>query len=127
MNKNIKLRCKNCGYKETLENVTQSMNTKILIAQVPRIRKKDDLDIYPMLCQKCNYVTEWASDPFNVSKKAVDGVEYFRKFKLNKKYEAYFKPYKEDLVNRHYTNTEKIKYSIIWMIILAVLYSFFKS
>ena len=34
MNKNIKLRCKNCGYKETLENVTQSMNTKILIAQV---------------------------------------------------------------------------------------------
>tara|TARA_A100001011_G_C14231111_1_gene808871 strand:+ start:632 stop:1015 length:384 start_codon:yes stop_codon:yes gene_type:complete len=127
MNKNIKLRCKNCGYNETLENVTQSMNTKILIAQVPRIRKKDGLDIYPLLCQKCNYVTEWASDPFNVSKKAVDGVEYFRKFKLNKKYEAYFKPYKEDLVNRHYTNTEKIKYSIIWMIILAVLYSFFKS
>lgn len=127
MNKNIKLRCKNCGYKEILENVTQSINTKILIAQVPRIRKKDGLDIYPLLCQKCNYVTEWASDPFNVSKKAVDGVEYFRKFKLNKKYEAYFKPYKEDLVNRHYTNTEKIKYSIIWMIILAVLYSFFKS
>ena len=40
MNKNTKLMCKNCGHKETLENVTESMNTKILIAQVPRVREK---------------------------------------------------------------------------------------
>ena len=70
MNKNTKLRCKNCGHKETLANVTESMNTKILIAQVPRVREKDGLDIYPLLCLKCNYVTEWASDPLNESKKA---------------------------------------------------------
>ena len=125
MNKNTKLRCKNCGQKETLENVTQSMNTKILIAQVPRVREKDGLDIYPLLCLKCNYVTEWASDPLNESKKAVDGVEYFKKFKLNKKYRAYFNPYKDDLVNRGYTKSVSIKYSIGWFFIIVGLIAFF--
>ncbi len=125
MNRNTKLRCKYCGQKETLENVTQSMNTKILIAQVPRVREKDGLDIYPLLCLKCNYVTEWASDPLNESKKAVDGVEYFKKFKLNKKYRAYFNPYKEDLVNRGYTKSETIKYSIGWFFIIVGLIAFF--
>ena len=125
MNKNTKLRCKNCGHKETLANVTKSMNTKILIAQVPRVREKDGLEIYPLLCLKCNYVTEWASDPLNESKKAVDGVEYFKKFKLNKKYRAYFNPYKEDLVNRGYTKSETIKYSIGWFFIIVGLIAFF--
>ena len=125
MNKNTKLRCKNCGHKETLANVTESMNTKILIAQVPRVREKDGLEIYPLLCLKCNYVTEWASDPLNESKKAVDGVEYFKKFKLNKKYRAYFNPYKEDLVNRGYTKSETIKYSIGWFFIIVGLIAFF--
>mgnify|MGYP006248510711 FL=1 len=125
MNKNTKLRCKNCGHKETLANVTESMNTKILIAQVPRVREKDGLDIYPLLCLKCNYVTEWASDPLNESKKAIEGVEYFKKFKLNKKYQTYFDPYKKDLVNRGYTKSETIKYSIGWIFIIAALIAIF--
>ena len=125
MNKNTKLRCKNCGHKETLANVTESMNTKILIAQVPKVREKDGLDIYPLLCLKCNYVTEWASDPLNESKKAIDGVEYFKKFKLNKKYQTYFDPCKEDLVNRGYTKSETIKYSIGWIFIIAALIAIF--
>ena len=101
------------------------MNTKIIIAQVPRVREKDGLDIYPLLCLKCNYVTEWASDPLNESKKTIDGIEYFKKFKLNKKYQTYFKPYKEDLVNRSYTKSEKIKYSIGWIFIIAGLIAIF--
>ena len=125
MNKNVKLKCKNCGYKETFENVSQSMNTKIIIAQVPRVREKDGLDIYPLLCLKCNYVTEWASDPLNESKKAIDGIEYFKKFKLNKKYQTYFKPYIENLVNRGYTKSETIKYSIGWIFIIAGLIAIF--
>ena len=38
-----KLICKNCGHKETIENINLSINTKILISQVPRVREKDGL------------------------------------------------------------------------------------
>ena len=82
--------CKKCGHKETLENINYSATSKILIAQVPRVRKKDGLDIYPLYCLKCNFITEWAADPNNISGKAVDGVEYFKTFKINKKYKEYF-------------------------------------
>ena len=80
-----KLICKNCKYEETLEDINLSYNTKILIAQVPRVREKDGLNIYPLHCLKCDYITEWASDPNNDSGKAVYGVEYFKTFKINKK------------------------------------------
>ena len=59
------------------------------------------------------------------SKKAIDGVEYFKKFKLNKKYQTYFDPYKEELVKRSYTKSETIKYSIGWIFIIAGLIAIF--
>ena len=80
-----KLICKKCGQKETLENINQSATTKILIAQIPRVREKDGLNIYTLLCLKCNFITEWASDPYNYSGNAIEGVEYFKTFKINKK------------------------------------------
>ena len=36
-----KLICKKCRHKETLEDINLSINTKILIAQIPRVREKD--------------------------------------------------------------------------------------
>ena len=45
-----KLICKKCGHKETIENINLSINTKILIAQIPRVREKDGLHIYPLYC-----------------------------------------------------------------------------
>ena len=113
-----KLICKNCKHEETLEDINLSFNTKILIAQVPRVREKDGLNIYPLHCLKCDYITEWASDPNNDSGKAVDGVEYFKTFKINKKFKAYFEFTKEGLVNRGYTKSETIKYSIGWFVII---------
>ena len=113
-----KLICKNCKHEETLEDINLSFNSKILIAQVPRVREKDGLNIYPLHCLKCDYITEWASDPNNDSSKAVDGVEYFKTFKINKKFEAYFEFTKEGLVNRGYTESETIKYSIGWFVII---------
>ena len=104
--------CKKCGHKETLENINYSATSKILIAQVPRVRKKDGLDIYPLYCLKCNFITEWAADPNNISGKAVDGVEYFKTFKINKKYKEYFTDIEDNLVRRGYTNSEKVIYSI---------------
>ena len=44
-----KLICKKCGHEETLENINQSITTKILIAPVPRTREKDGLQISPKI------------------------------------------------------------------------------
>ena len=117
--------CKKCGHKETLEDINQSATTKILIAQVPRVREKDGLNIYPLYCLKCNFITEWAADPYNNSKKAINGVEYFKTFKINKKLKPHFEIIKNDLVNRGYTKSEKIKYSFGWILIIAIIYQLF--
>ena len=119
--------CKKCGHKETLENINYSATSKILIAQVPRVRKKDGLDIYPLYCLKCNFITEWAADPNNISGKAVDGVEYFKTFKINKKYKEYFANIEDNLVRRGYTKSEKVKYSIGWILIIVGILAYLKS
>ena len=119
--------CKKCGHKETLENINYSATSKILIAQVPRVRKKDGLDIYPLYCLKCNFITEWAADPNNISGKAVEGVEYFKTFKINKKYKEYFTDIEDNLVRRGYTNSEKVKYSIGWILIIVGILAYLKS
>ena len=122
-----KLICKKCGHKETLEDINLSINTKILIAQVPRVREKDGLHIYPLYCLKCNYITEWAADPNNNSGKAIGGVEYFKTFKINKKFKQYFEFIENDLVNRGYTKSETIKYSIGWIAIIVGLIAVFNQ
>ena len=120
-----KLICKKCEHKETLEKINQSATTKILIAQIPRIREKDRLNIFPLYCLKCNFITEWAADPNNNSGKAIEGVEYFKTFKMNKKYKPYFDVIKNDLVNRGYTKSEKVKYSFGWILIILIIYQLF--
>ena len=72
-----KLICKNCENSENLEKIFKSAVTTILTIQIPRVREKDGLDIFPLYCLKCNYITEWDSDRFIVSGIAVDGFEYF--------------------------------------------------
>ena len=119
--------CKKCGHKETLENINYSATSKILIAQVPRVRKKDGLDIYPLYCLKCNFITEWAADPNNISGKAVEGVEYFKTFKINKKYKEYFADIEDNLVRRGYTKSEKVKYSIGCILIIVGILAYLKS
>lgn len=119
--------CKKCGHKETLENINYSATSKILIAQVPKVRKKDGLDIYPLYCLKCNFITEWAADPNNISGKAVEGVEYFKTFKINKKYKEYFANIEDNLVRRGYTKSEKVKYSIGWILIIVGILAYLKS
>ena len=122
-----KLICKNCKHEETLEDINLSFNTKILIAQVPRVREKDGLNIYPLRCLKCDYITEWAADSNNNSSKAIDGVEYFKTFKINKKYKSYFDFTENNLVNRGYTKSEAIKYSIGWFVIIVGIITIFSN
>tara|TARA_B100001057_G_scaffold372196_1_gene376354 strand:- start:484 stop:858 length:375 start_codon:yes stop_codon:yes gene_type:complete len=122
-----KLICKNCKHEETLEDINLSINTKILIAQVPRVREKDGLNIYPLHCLKCDYITEWAADPNNNSRKAIDGIEYFKTFKINKKYKSYFDFTEKNLVNRGYTKSETVKYSIGWFLIIVGIIAIFSN
>ena len=118
--------CKNCNHSETLERINGSAITKILIAPYPRQREKDGLDIYPLYCLKCNYITEWAADPENISKNSIDGVEYIKTFKINKKYKLYFQGIKDGLLSRGYTETEKTKYTIGWIVLIVFAVALFQ-
>jgi len=118
--------CKNCNHSETLERINGSAITKILIAPYPRQREKDGLDIYPLYCLKCNYITEWAADPENISKNSINGVEYIKTFKINKKYKLYFQGIKDGLLSRGYTETEKTKYTIGWIVLIVFAVALFQ-
>ena len=118
--------CKNCNHSETLEKINGSAITKILIAPYPRQREKDGLDIYPLYCLKCNYITEWAADPENISKNSIDGVEYIKTFKISKKYKLYFQDIKDGLLSRGYTETEKTKYTIGWIVLIVFAVALFQ-
>ena len=121
-----KLICKNCTYTETLEKINGSAITKILIAPYPSQREKDGLNIYPLYCLNCNYITEWASDPGNIGKNSIDGVEYFKTFKINKKYKPYFQDIENNLLSRGYTDTEKKKYTIGWIFLIILIIALFQ-
>ena len=121
-----KLICKNCSHSETLEKINGSAITKILIAPYPRQREKDGLHIYPLYCLICNYITEWATDIENISKDSVDGVEYLKTFKINKKYKLYFQGIEDNLLSRGYTDTEKTKYTIGWILLIIFVVALFQ-
>ena len=118
--------CKNCNHSETLEKINGSAITKILMAPYPRQREKDGLDIYPLYCLKCNYITEWAADSENISKNSINGVEYIKTFKINKKYKLYFQDIKDGLLSRGYTETEKTKYTIGWIVLIVFAVALFQ-
>jgi len=121
-----KLICKNCSHSETLEKINGSAITKILIAPYPRQREEDGLHIYPLYCLICNYITEWAADIENISKDSVDGVEYLKTFKINKKYKLYFQGIEDNLLSRGYTETEKTKYTIGWILLIIFVVALFQ-
>ena len=121
-----KLTCKNCKHSETLEKINGSAITKILIAEIPRQRKEDGLNIYPLYCLKCNFITEWATDPENSSNNSIDGIEYFKTFKINKEYNKYFQGMENSLLSKGYTDTEKTKYTIGWILLIIFVIALFK-
>ena len=112
--------CKNCNHSETLEKINGSAITKILISPYPRQREKDGLQIYPLYCLECDHITEWAADPKSIGKNSIDGVEYFKSFKINEKYQSYFEDIKGNLLSRGCTQTETVKYSIGWVVIIVI-------
>jgi len=80
------LECPNCKIEENLFNLNNREDATIMIYREgkPKIRDKDGLHIYSLICFKCNTITEWGADPLNESGKAVKGVEYFETKKVDK-------------------------------------------
>ena len=104
----MKLICQNCNQKEDLQDINIRGESLICIAQKPR-KRRDGLDIFPLLCFGCNFVSEFASDPTNISGKAVDGVEYFETFKLTERYKKIFLAYAKE--NKLHSALTKIQRS----------------
>ena len=80
--------CPKCKVEEKLFNLAKRKNSKLMIynENKPRIRAKDGLHIFPMICFNCKTFSEFASDPNNSSGKSINGIEYFKSQKLNKKH-----------------------------------------
>lgn len=80
--------CPNCKIEEKLLNLAKRKNSQIMIynENKPRIRAKDGLHIYPMVCFNCKTFSEFSSDPNDSSGKSINGIEYFKSTKLSKKH-----------------------------------------
>ena len=114
---NILLECQYCGeYLKSSDyfNANNKPESKLFMAEI--YRTKEDgadigLNIYPLLCFECNFVTEYASDFQNVSGNAKKGYEYFGSFKLNNEYKSKLLDYAVSIDND--VMKEKIKKIII--------------
>jgi hypothetical protein len=84
--KKTKLMCLKCKIKFPIENSNLDKKCSIFMPAIPpEARSSDGLEIRMLLCFKCNNITSFAADPNNDSEKAIDFVEYFDLYKLNKK------------------------------------------
>jgi hypothetical protein len=100
------LECPNCKIEENLFNLNNREDATIMIYREgkPKIRDKDGLHIYSLICFKCNTITEWGADPLNESGKAVKGVEYIKTKKISKKDKIEAINYAEENNHNHLIN-----------------------
>ena len=86
INKKV-LICPKCKVEEKIFNLSNRKDSSIMIynEKNPRVRKKDGLNIFPMICFNCKTMTEFATNPLNSSKNAIKGIEYFKTRKINQK------------------------------------------
>ena len=80
--------CPKCKVEEKIFNLAKRKNPQLMIynENKPRIRAKDGLHIYPMICFNCKTFSEFASDPHDSSGNSINGIEYFKSIKLNNKH-----------------------------------------
>ena len=100
------LKCPNCRIEESLFNLNNRESATIMIfgEGKPKIRNKDGLHTYPLICFNCNTITEWGADPLNESGKAVKGVEYIKTKKISKKDKIEAINYAEENNHNHLIN-----------------------
>ena len=96
------LMCPKCKVEEKLYNLAKRKSLQIMSYNEgsPRVRAKDGLHIYPMICFNCKTFSEYASDPYNASGNSINGIEYFKSIKLNKKHISEALSYAKSLNNQ---------------------------
>ena len=105
----IGLACPKCKVFHPIINLNIDTSSTIYIygENIFRTRESDSLNIYPLLCLKCNNITEYASDQQNVSGHAVCGYEYFNTKKITQK--DYKNAYHYAELNNHTHVLNKLK------------------
>ena len=72
------LKCPNCKNKQKVEGTMSIENPTIYFYNENKPKINDDgLKIYSMICFECSFVSGWATDEFNESGNAIEGIEYF--------------------------------------------------
>ena len=79
--------CPKCQIGNSMYNLNNNPHSTLFIynEDKPEVRKKDGLNIFPMICFECKKVIKWASDRDNYSGNATYGFEYFKSNKITKK------------------------------------------
>tara|TARA_B100001123_G_C15113675_1_gene948475 strand:- start:492 stop:1007 length:516 start_codon:yes stop_codon:yes gene_type:complete len=79
------LMCPKCQILHELFNLNNNEESTIFAYEKIRVRSKDGLHIYPLICFNCKNLTEYASDSENYSGNSTCGFEYFKTKKVSKK------------------------------------------
>ena len=77
--------CPKCKIPHNHFNLNNESKSSLFTYDKIKIREKDGLHIYSLICFNCKKLTEYASDPLNSSGHAVMGIEYFKTSKISKK------------------------------------------
>ncbi len=79
--------CPKCQIGNSMFNLNNNPHSTLFIynEDKPEVRKKDGLNIFPMICFECKKVIKWAADSENYSGNATYGFEYFKSKKITKK------------------------------------------
>lgn len=105
-----KFYCGNCGTSEKMYKINVRENSQLFTANFPITTTASipyGLNIYPLVCFKCDHVTEWAADHSNFSGNAIEGVEYFNSYRISQDIKDEIKGYAG--VNNFYIALEKIE------------------
>ena len=81
-----KMYCGNCGTSEKTFKINVRENSQLFTADFLITTTASipyGLDIRPLVCFKCDRVTEWAADQSNYSGNAIEGFEYFNSYKIS--------------------------------------------
>jgi hypothetical protein len=105
-----KMYCRNCGTSEKAFKINVRKNSQLFTANFLITTTASipyGLHIRPLVCFKCDHVTEWAADQSNLSGNAIEGFEYFNSYKISQNLKDKTKQYAKN--NNFHIALEKIE------------------
>ena len=105
-----KMYCGKCGTSEKAFKINVRKNSQLFTANFLITTTASipyGLHIRPLVCFKCDHVTEWAADQSNLSGNAIEGFEYFNSYKISQNLKDKTKQYAKN--NNFHIALEKIE------------------